>query len=48
MLVIDNETVAKVLTAADCIKVQEEAFADLKTGRAMIRPQDRHVRAKQR
>jgi alanine dehydrogenase len=38
MLLIDNETVAKVLTAADCVKVQEEAFADLQTGRAIHRP----------
>jgi ornithine cyclodeaminase/alanine dehydrogenase-like protein (mu-crystallin family) len=38
MLLIDNDTVRKVLSAADCIRVQEEAFADLITGRAIHRP----------
>ncbi len=38
MLLIDNEVVARVLTAGDCISVQEEAFADLQTGRAIHRP----------
>jgi ornithine cyclodeaminase/alanine dehydrogenase-like protein (mu-crystallin family) len=38
MLLIDNEVVTKILSAADCVKVQEEAFADLQTGRAIHRP----------
>lgn len=38
MLLINNEAVAKVLTAADCITVLEQAFADLPTGRAIHRP----------
>lgn len=38
MLVIDNDTVAKVLRMADCIKVQEEAFKKIPTGGAIHRP----------
>ena len=38
MLVIDNDTVAKVLTMADCIRVQEEAFKKIPTGGAIHRP----------
>lgn len=38
MLIIDNETVARVLAMKDCIRVQEEAFKKLPTGGAMHRP----------
>jgi alanine dehydrogenase len=38
MLLIDNDVVAKVASAGDCIEIQEQAFADLKTGRAIHRP----------
>ncbi len=38
MLIINNEIVAEVLTMADCIRVQEEAFRKLPTGGAMHRP----------
>ena len=38
MLVINNEIVAEVLTMADCIRVQEEAFRKLPTGGAIHRP----------
>lgn len=38
MLVINNEIVAEVLTMADCIRAQEEAFRQLPTGGAMHRP----------
>ena len=32
MLIIDNAQVAQLLTMADCIRAQEEAFAQLGTG----------------
>src|SRR5215475_7003397 len=38
MLIISNDDVAKLLTMADCIRVQEEAFKKLPTGGAMHRP----------
>jgi alanine dehydrogenase len=38
MLLIDNDIVAKVATVADCIRIQEEAFADLVSGRSIHRP----------
>ena len=38
MLLIDNEVVAHVLTMADCIRVQEEAFAAAAHGTAVGRP----------
>ncbi len=38
MLIIDNDAVAQLLTMADCIRVQEQAFAKLATGEAMHRP----------
>lgn len=38
MLIIDNETVAQLLTMEDCIRVQEEAFRKLPTGGAIHRP----------
>src|SRR5882757_2899436 len=38
MLLIDNEIVAKVVSTGDCIQIQEQAFADLETGRAIHRP----------
>lgn len=38
MLLIDNGAVRQVLRTEDCIRVQEEAFADLISGRAMHRP----------
>jgi len=38
MLMIDNETVARVLTMADCMAVQEEAFAAAAAGTAVSRP----------
>ena len=38
MLMIDNETVAAVLNMADCIAVQERAFAGLLTGASVSRP----------
>jgi alanine dehydrogenase len=38
MLIIDNETVTQLLSMADCIRVQEEAFSKLPTGGAMHRP----------
>ena len=38
MLIIDNETVAQLLTMQDCIRVQEEAFRKLPTGGAIHRP----------
>jgi ornithine cyclodeaminase/alanine dehydrogenase-like protein (mu-crystallin family) len=37
-LLIDNDVVKQVLTMADCIRVQEEAFTDLVTGDAVHRP----------
>jgi ornithine cyclodeaminase/alanine dehydrogenase-like protein (mu-crystallin family) len=38
MYIIDNETVSKVLTMDDCIRVQEEAFKKLPYGGAIHRP----------
>lgn len=38
MLLIDNETVRQVLTMADCIAVQERAFAATLDGQAISRP----------
>jgi ornithine cyclodeaminase/alanine dehydrogenase-like protein (mu-crystallin family) len=38
MLVIGNDVVAQVLTMADCIRVQEEAFRKLPSGGAIHRP----------
>ena len=38
MLLIDNDDVRRLLRASDCIRVQEEAFADLVSGRATHRP----------
>ena len=38
MLIINNDDVAALLTMADCIRVQEEAFKKLPTGGAMHRP----------
>jgi alanine dehydrogenase len=38
MLVIGNDVVSQVLTMADCIRVQEEAFRELPTGGAIHRP----------
>jgi len=38
MLIINNDDVTKLLTMADCIRVQEEAFRKLPTGGAMHRP----------
>ncbi|MGH8295614.1 MAG: ornithine cyclodeaminase family protein [Steroidobacteraceae bacterium] len=38
MLIIDNATVAQLLTMADCIRVQEEAFRKLPAGGAIHRP----------
>jgi alanine dehydrogenase len=38
MLIINNDDVAALLTMADCIRVQEEAFKQLPTGGAMHRP----------
>lgn len=38
MLLIDNDTVRRVLTMADCMAVQEEAFAAAANGTAVSRP----------
>ena len=38
MLIIDNELVSQLLTMADCIRVQEEAFTKLPSGGAIHRP----------
>jgi len=38
MLIIDNDTVAQLLTMDDCIRVQEDAFRKLPGGGAMHRP----------
>src|SRR5690349_10774578 len=38
MLIINNDDVIQLLTMADCIRVQEEAFRKLPTGGAMHRP----------
>lgn len=38
MLIIDNETVSRLLTMEDCIRVQEAAFRKLPTGGAIHRP----------
>ena len=38
MLLIDNEIVAKVVSPGDCVDIQEQAFGDLQTGRAIHRP----------
>jgi alanine dehydrogenase len=38
MLVIGNDVVSQILTMADCIRVQEEAFRKLPTGGAIHRP----------
>jgi alanine dehydrogenase len=38
MLIIDNETVSRLLTMEDCIRVQEEAFRKLPSGGAIHRP----------
>jgi alanine dehydrogenase len=38
MLIIDNSAVAQVLSMADCIRVQEEAFKRLPDGGAIHRP----------
>ena len=38
MLIINNHEVQQVLTMQDCIRVQEEAFSQLPSGRAIHRP----------
>lgn len=38
MLIIDNGEVSRLLTMADCIRVQEEAFRKLSTGGSIHRP----------
>ena len=38
MLLIDNNDVRRLLRASDCIGVQEEAFAEIATGRVTHRP----------
>jgi alanine dehydrogenase len=38
LLIINNEQVSQLLTMADCIQAQEEAFAKLKSGGAIHRP----------
>src|SRR5581483_4453382 len=38
MLIINNDLVREILTMQDCIRVQEEAFSQLPSGRAMHRP----------
>ncbi len=38
MLIINNEEVEKLLTMADCIRVQEEAFKKIPTGGSIHRP----------
>ena len=38
MLIINNDDVTALLTMADCIRVQEQAFKKLPTGGAMHRP----------
>jgi len=38
MLIINNDEVQQVLTMPDCIRVQEEAFGQLPSGRAIHRP----------
>ena len=38
MLIINNDDVAKLLTMADCIRVQEDAFKKVPTGGAIHRP----------
>jgi ornithine cyclodeaminase/alanine dehydrogenase-like protein (mu-crystallin family) len=38
MLIIDNDTVKSLLSMADCIRVQEEAFAATLSGEAVCRP----------
>lgn len=38
MLIINNDLVHEILTMKDCIRVQEEAFSQLPSGRAMHRP----------
>ncbi|MBX9760203.1 MAG: hypothetical protein K2Y29_15605 [Beijerinckiaceae bacterium] len=38
MLIIDNETVSKILSMKDCIRVQEEAFKKIPAGGAIHRP----------
>ena len=38
MFIIDNETVSKILSMADCIRVQEDAFKKIPDGGAIHRP----------
>lgn len=38
MLIINNDEVQQVLTMSDCIRVQEQAFRQLPSGRAIHRP----------
>jgi alanine dehydrogenase len=38
MLIINNDVVSQLLTMEDCIRVQEEAFQKLPTGRSIHRP----------
>jgi alanine dehydrogenase len=38
MLIISNDDVAELLTMADCVRVQEEAFLGLPSGRSIHRP----------
>lgn len=38
MLIINNDEVCALLTMSDCIRVQERAFRDLPSGRAIHRP----------
>lgn len=38
MLIINNDLVAEILTMKDCIRVQEEAFSQLPSGRSIHRP----------
>lgn len=38
MLIINNDEVCALLTMSDCIRVQERAFCDLPSGRAIHRP----------
>ena len=47
MLLIDNEIVAKVVSAGDCIEIQEEAFGDLRDRPGHPSAQDRHLCAVQ-
>ena len=45
MLIINNDDVSKLLTMADCIRVQEEAFKKIPIGGAIHRPRIDHLYA---